>query len=216
LRFPFFFFLFLLRFGGFPFDTRYKVYTFWDLGRNDNTVIWLAQYIGGHWRFIAYYENSGEFIGHYVKWLGDWADERQAVFADHYLPHDGDRQSLWLESGTLSVMSGLKFSPIIVQRPQNKLEAITAARGIFVRCQFDQAGCSVGLKRLRAYRKEWDDLRGVWKDRPLHDINSHGADGFLTFACAPLPEVEILTNTPTMDRHRKRLYARQSGSWKAA
>jgi hypothetical protein len=25
---------------------------------------------------------------------------------------------------------------------------------------------------------------GVWKDRPRHDDSSHGADGFLTFACS--------------------------------
>lgn len=33
-------------------------------------------------------------------------------------------------------------------------------------CQFDEAGCSEGLRRLKSYRKEWDDLRGVWKERP--------------------------------------------------
>jgi hypothetical protein len=40
----------------------------------------------------------------------------------------------------------------------------------------------LGLRRLRAYRKEWDESRGVWKDRPRHDDASHGADAFLTFA----------------------------------
>ena len=39
------------------------------------------------------------------------------------------------------------------------------------------------LKRLAHYRKEMDDVRGVWKDRPRHDDASHGADAFLTFAC---------------------------------
>ena len=33
----------------------------------------------------------------------------------------------------------------------------------------------MGLQRLRAYRKEWDESRGVWKDRPRHDDASHGA-----------------------------------------
>ena len=39
------------------------------------------------------------------------------------------------------------------------------------------------MRRLRAYRKEWDESRGVWKDRPRHDEASHGADAF-TFACS--------------------------------
>lgn len=206
------------RIGGFPFDPRYVVNTFWDLGRNDNTVIWLHQYIGGYHRFIGYYENSGEYIGHYVKWLKEWAEERQATFGEHYLPHDGDRQSLWLPEGTLAVMSGLKFTPQIVQRPQNKLEAIGAARAIFVRCQFDKAATAGGLKHLREYRKEWDDLRGVWKDKPLHNQASHGADGFLTFACSNITEAERLAVAKKIDRHRRGLYGagKSSGSWKVA
>jgi hypothetical protein len=64
-----------------------------------------------------------------------------------------------------------------------QLEAISAARTVFSRCEFDEKGCDLGLKRLRAFRKEWDEDRGVWKDRPRHDDASHGADAFLTFAC---------------------------------
>jgi len=86
--------------------------------------------------------------------------------------------------GTKGVISGLGFHPTIVERPRNKLEAITAARAAFARCQFDERGCDLCLRRLRAYRKEWDESRGVWKDRPRHDDSSHGADAFLTFACS--------------------------------
>jgi hypothetical protein len=45
-------------------------------------------------------------------------------------------------------------------------------------------GLPTPLRRPRAYRKEWDESRGVWKDRPRHDEASHGADAFLTFACS--------------------------------
>jgi len=58
-------------------------------------------------------------------------------------------------------------------------EAIAAARAAFARCQFDEAACELGLRQLRAYRKEWDEGRGVWRDRPRHDDASHGADAFL-------------------------------------
>jgi hypothetical protein len=140
--------------------------------------------VGGFDRFIGYDENSGEFIGHYLAWLREWAGERRASFGGHFIPHDGDRESLWRESGTKGVMSSLGFHPTMVERPRNKLEAISAARAAFSRCQFDEQSCDLGLKRLRAYRKEWDESRGVWKDRPRHDDSSHGADAFLTFACS--------------------------------
>ena len=81
--------------------------------------------------------------------------------------------------------------PQIVQRPGKEVEAISTARAVFPRSQFDEVGCSLGLRRLRAYRKDWDDLRGVWKDRPRHDEASHGADAFLTFACSNVPEQRV-------------------------
>jgi hypothetical protein len=49
---------------------------------------------------------------------------------------------------------------------RRKLDAIAAARAAFARCQFDEGACDLGLRRLRAYRKEWDESRGVWKHRP--------------------------------------------------
>jgi hypothetical protein len=63
--------------------------------------------------------------------------------------------------------------------PGHKLDdGINAAREIFGICQFDEAACSEGLKALRNYRKEWDEENGCWKDRPLHNWASHGADGY--------------------------------------
>lgn len=172
------------RVGRFPFIAKHQVNTFWDLGRNDLNTIWLHQYVDNRHRFVGYYENSGEFIGHYVSWLKEWGRERGATFGDHYIPHDGDRESLWLEDGTKGVMSSLGFAPRIVKRPTSKAESIAAARSIFPQCEFDEEGAALGLKRLKAYRKEWDDERGVWRDRPRHDEASHGADGFQTFACS--------------------------------
>ena len=176
------------RIGPYPVDPRWEVNTWWDLGRNDSTTIWLHQWTGQRNRFVAYYENSGEHISHYIQWLKQWARDngaggRPLQFGEHNWPHDGGRQDLFLEGGRLGVADELGFRPNIVERPQNKLEAIDAARAIFASCDFDAAGCDLGLKRLRHYRKEWDEMRGVWKDRPRHDENSHGADAFQTFAC---------------------------------
>jgi hypothetical protein len=54
----------------------------------------------------------------------------------------------------------------VVERPRSKGETIAAAGAPFARYQFDEAACDLGLKRLRAYRKECDKSQGVWKDRP--------------------------------------------------
>jgi hypothetical protein len=200
------------RIGAFPVDPRHLVNTFWDLGRNDLNTIWLHQFIRGHHRFVGYYENSGEFIGHYVGWLKDWASEHGVTLGEHYWPHDGDRESLFLESGTLAVAESQGIRPRIIERPRNKVEAIAASRAIFPRCQFDETGCSVGLKRLRSYRKEWDEQRGVWKDRPRHDDASHGADAFMTFACSGIVEEEELKRGAS-DRYRNPLRSASPHGW---
>lgn len=174
--------------GAFPYDPKYPVNTFWDLGRNDFNTIWLHQQVGQRNRFIGYYENSGEHLSHYVQWLVDWKRDRNAQWGDHYWPHDGKREDLFLENGRLGEAEKYGLRPIIVDRASNKVEAIEAARQVFASCDFDKEGCDLGIKRLRHYRKEWDDMREVWKDRPRHDDNSHGADGFMTFATGFQPD----------------------------
>ena len=198
------------RIGAFPFIPSAVVNTFWDLGRNDLNTIWLHQFVDGYHRFVGYYENSGEFIGHYVSWLREWGKERNATFGEHYIPHDGDRQSLWLEGGTLADMDGLGFRPNVVGRPALKSESIAAARSKLALSQFDETGCSTGLKRLRAYRKEWDDLRGVWKDKPRHDDASHGADGYQTFATS-----NYTPPRPLASQSRYSSRSSSSSSWMA-
>lgn len=206
------------RVGGFQVDPRYPVNSFWDLGRNDLNVIWLHQYIAGFHRFVGYYENSGEWIGHYVDWLTEWKKKHGIQFGTHYLPHDGDRKSIWLPNGTLSVMSNLDFRPSVVKRADSKIQDINRARPFFHKCQFDEAACSVGITRLKQYRKEWDDLRGVWKDTPRHDINSHGADAFMTFTASGIQENDVTVAEKMVDKHRDRFRSRDSGedSWLTA
>ena len=55
-------------------------------------------------------------------------------------------------------------------------DGIDAVKEKFSRFHFSEAGCAEGLKMLRSYRREWDDDRGMFKDKPKHDKFSHGAD----------------------------------------
>jgi hypothetical protein len=168
--------------GRFPFDPRFEVNSFWDLGRNDSTSIWLHQRVGERNRFIGYYENSGEHISHYTQWLRAWRESHRAAKGQDYVPHDGNRDDLFLKDGRIAEFEKLGVFPIVVPRVNNKGEAINAARALFPSCDFDETECALGLKHLGHYRKEWDEARGVWKDRPRHDAHSHGADAFMTFA----------------------------------
>jgi hypothetical protein len=55
-------------------------------------------------------------------------------------------------------------------------------RQVLPTCIFDPEGCEEGIKVLDNYRKQWNDMLGVWRNEPLHDWASHGSDAFEQFA----------------------------------
>lgn len=160
------------------------VWTFWDLGRGDMTAVWLMQRIGPEYRFIGYHEASGEELDYFVRWLL----ERKLTYGGHWLPHDANTkrlgQSVDTNKSQREMLEGLLPGHYIdvVPRITNIQSGIQQVRDVLWACWFDEAACPVGLKRLGAYRKEWDPQRGCWKIQPLHDDNSHGADAFRQFA----------------------------------
>lgn len=162
------------------------VNTFWDIGRNDMTAIWMHQQIGPEDRFIGYYENSGEEFSHYVAEL----QKKGYVWGRHYLPHDAGikRQGETPDTNRSpkemleNLWPGQKFE--IVPRISSKLTGIQQTRDCFASAWIDEVECAEGLPRLANYRKEWDKVRGRWKDEPLHDDNSNGADAFRQWAQA--------------------------------
>jgi len=50
-------------------------------------------------------------------------------------------------------------------------------RNLLPRCWIDAEKCAKGLAALKAYRREFDEKRKIFHDRPLHDWSSHAADG---------------------------------------
>ncbi len=187
--------------GRFIPDLSYPVHTFWDLGINDMTTIWFMQHIKGRFRFINYYENSGESISHYINHLAEWCRTNDLQPGDVYWPHDGGRKDLFLPSGRLGVADELNINPVIVPRIPNKMDAIESARKIMTECDFNEGYCSVGLKRLRHYRKIWDAQKSVFQNKPVHDINSHAADAFMVFACGYRDFKTSKVSQRTLDNH---------------
>lgn len=170
------------RIGRVPFSQRLAVNTFWDIGINDTTNIWLHQHENGANRFVGYYFNDGEGLAHYINWLRQWGLERGAVWGKHYGPHDIDNREFGTGITRKETAQKLGFKFEVVPKVAMKSNAIEAARGVLSTCYFDESACSEGIRHLDGYRKVWNDLLGVWRDEPRHDENSHGADAFMTFA----------------------------------
>jgi len=164
-----------------PIEPTLKTFSYWDLGIADATSIWVIQAHGNELRAVAYYENSGEGLRHYVNWLHDLRDTHDFVFEGHYFPHDIRVREL---STGQSREVALRKMGINVRMVPNKglMDGIEAGRNIIGRVWFDAENCKDGIKCLKNYRKEFDEKHNVFKDKPLHDWASHGADAWRYFA----------------------------------
>lgn len=168
------------RIGRVPYDPALVVNTWWDIGMNDATAIWLHQNVGKENRLIGYYENSGEGIDHYAGWLKTWAAERTAQFGTHIMPHDVNVRE-WGGRGKSrkETAMNLGIKPIqVIARTPNLLDDIQGARNFLASCWIDEESCSQGIRCLDNYRKAWDAGNEVFRNQPLHNWASNGADAF--------------------------------------
>jgi hypothetical protein len=163
------------RIGRVPHDPQLKVWTAWDLGIDDSTAIWCLQLTkAGEWRLIDYIEDSGAGLDHYVRLLQD----RPYVYERHLLPHDAQVRELGSGRTRAEALRALGVRPARVLRAHSVADGINAVRLILPKAYFDAERCMLGLKALRNYRREWNELAQTWRANPVHDFASHGADAF--------------------------------------
>ena len=160
-----------------PHQQGIPVSTYWDLGIDDSMTIWFLQVVGQELHFIDYYENSGEGLPHYAKYLQD----KNYVYNYHNAPFDIEARELGSGKSRKEIASKLGISFRVAPRLRIE-EGINAGRTIFSQCWFDKEKCHRGIQALKNYKKEWDDKNMVYRKHPLHNWASHGADAFRTFA----------------------------------
>jgi len=156
------------------YDPDLKVHTAWDLGWTDDTAIWFFQVHRGEVRVIDYYSASGKDIPTIAEAL--W--NKGYAYGDHWLPHDARPKTLAANGRSIvEQLFALGIRGKIV--PSLSLQdGVQAARKMFPRVWFDEGRCHEGIECLRQYRREYDSDKRVFRDKPLHDWTSHGADAF--------------------------------------
>ena len=165
-----------------PIEHSLPVHTSWDLGISDNMCIWLLQSFGKELRLIDYYENSGKGMEHYIQWLNNYATKHSVMFGTHLAPHDIEVRELTTGRSRKETARDMGLTFRTVQRPAKKAEGIQATRRIFPRLWIDEDRCEHGLNCLGSYHREWDAKHNCFRDSPVHDWASHGADALQTLA----------------------------------
>ena len=165
-----------------PWEPSLPVHTFWDLGLSDSTAIWFAQVVGREVHAVDYLEHSGVGLDWYARELG----ERPYAYGEHVLPHDASVRELGTGKSRVETLAGLGLK-VRVLPSQSLMDGINAVRLILPRTWFDKTKCARGVDALRLYRREWDEGRKIFHDRPWHDWTSHPADAF-RYLAEGLPE----------------------------
>jgi hypothetical protein len=150
-----------------------RTFTAWDLGMGDSTSIWVAQLVGTEVRLIDYYENHGVGLDHYVKWIKD----NDYLKAEHILPHDVRVRELGTGKSRMEMLEEAGLEVKIAPR-MGLDDGIQAVRRLLPRCWFNVPKVQIGLNCLRNYRRDYDEKRKIFYERPLHDWSSHGSDSF--------------------------------------
>jgi hypothetical protein len=158
-----------------PYDEHALTFSSWDIGIGDSTAIWVWQLVGKEIHFLNYYENSDESLPHYVNWI----KRLPYVFEKHFMPHDAASRSQATGKSYADVARGLGLKVDIIPLDPNEMFGIEAVRNAFPRFWFDQSKCDKGLKAVDAFKKEWNEKLGCYREKSLHDWASHGAKALI-------------------------------------
>ena len=131
---------------------------------------------------MDYYENSGFGLEHYVGEIKKRREQHGFTFGEHFFPHDVNNGEISNGKSRFDTLVSLGITPTAVPRVQNVNDGINAVRRMLGQSLIAPLRCDRGLKSLRNYRKEWDEDRATFRDRPFHNWASHGADAFRNFA----------------------------------
>jgi len=170
------------RIGRLPIEPSLPVHTAWDLGIADAMSIWLFQSVGKEIRLVHYYEATGKGMEHYIQYLNQWANTNGVMLGTHLAPHDIEVRELTSGRSRKDVARQMGIAFRTVQRPRVKAEGIQAVRRMFPRFWIDDERAEQGYNCVASYRREWDEKAGRFRDNPVHDWASHGADALQTLA----------------------------------
>jgi len=187
--------------GDVPWEPGFPVHVTCDIGMRDSTVLIFFQVIGTVIHIIDYYENHSQGLEHYVQVLND----KEYIYGKYIAPHDIEVREWGSGMSRLEKARNLGINFIVAPRLSIN-DGIEAVRTVLPRCWIDESKCGQFIKALENYRKEFDNLRKVYHDRPIHDQFSHANDAW-RMACISLNKLsKESTPEQLQDRYQKAVY----------
>ena len=179
------------RVGHFPHDPRHPVITAWDLGLADMNSIIYMQDIQGQYRIIDYAEDSGVPMSSWIKEV----NSKPYNYAYHIGPHDLEQREYTTGKTRLETANELGLDFEVVPR-MPVMEGINAVREMLPLCTFNEDSTYELIDALSNYTKVYDEKAQTFRERPLHNKASHGADAFRQLALGKTDQSALFEGKP--------------------
>lgn len=185
--------------GHVAWDPGLLVHCAMDIGVNDaTTIIWFQTDSAINTiRIIDCYSNSGLGLDHYAHIL----QEKPYRYGKYFAPHD----LMVREWGGGAITRYEKARQLDINF--TILDQITIADGIenvwthFPKFWIDKEKCRSLIHAIENYRREWDEQRQMYKNKPVHDHNSHYADA-LRYLCQALHKTKKGITSDEIEKKR--------------
>ena len=152
------------------YDPELEVYTAWDLGYDDSTVIIYYQIALDGIRIIDCDSASQQDIPYYCGLL---REKPYTYHKAHNVPHDAANKLLAAAGKSIVQQAyelGVKMKVIPSSSQGNQLAAL---RQSLPRMWFDSINAAKVVKALKNYRFKYDEKLKMFSHEPIHDDNSH-------------------------------------------
>lgn len=165
------------------YDPALPVSVYFDLGIDDYMTLVYVQYYDGKYRIIRDYHNDGYSLEWYIDRIIEWG----VPVAELVFPWDIEARQLiggnsaGLARTRLDILreylakTALAGVRVRVMPRTGIADGIEAVRRMIPNMYIDPV-CVYLIDCLNKYTREWDKKLNKWKDTPLHNEYSHGAD----------------------------------------
>ena len=192
------------RVADFGHEAGLPLFTFWDIGLSDYTAVWLIQPVGRWFLVLDWFEAEGRPGTAMPDIMLQWERKWGKPIAAHFLPHDAETRDRGSGQSYVAILRAAGLNNVrVVPRTPDVWLGIGYVRDVLPHCWFHRGHCDTsrnadgtphrpddpqedfpsGLACLEGYSKDIGAASGLrLREMPKHDLFSHSADAFRTFA----------------------------------
>jgi phage terminase large subunit len=158
-------------------DPMLKLHSIWDLGGTDATAGILFQVTGKYVHLLCLLHDTGKGLRHYLEEAEKYRQIHKLEWGYHFGPHDIDQKHQGWEHAESRLMQARKHGWHFQMVPKMAFEdGIEAVRYMFPRLRVDKINCSLWIRAIREYQREYDEIKARFEPKPLDNWAVHIAD----------------------------------------